>query len=622
MGYEVIFIRIIGLSFGSSTYSFTVMLLSFITGISVGSTIVSRLKVKRPLWLFAVCQLAVVAALLAATPLMSRLPYLITLLRIELQEAGLGFELYQLGKAALCLAVLLVPTTCLGFSFPLVAQIQARHPQQIGTRVGSTYAWNTVGNLLGVAVISLVLLPQLGLLGGFHVNLALNFSAGLALLLVAGEVKLGRRIAAGTAASLAVCVYLAVGTGWLESINFGRNHLRLRSGPSSSLDAGTRVRHPATSFEAWKRTYVGPEAGSRFFFQEDAHTTVLVGGNEQNIQLFVNGKPDASTFADLDTQLLLAHAPLFLALKARTLLVIGYGSGITVGSALRHSIEDADIVEISSAVLNADVVFADHNYHVLDDPRVRTYLDDGQSFLGTVPNSYDVIISQPSNPWVAGIGALFTVEFFENVRNKLNPGGVFSLWFHTYEQSDEATQLVVRTLGSVFSHVMLFGDNDMGNLIAVASMERMEPDFATMEDRYREPEIRKNLARLGIPNLAAFLSHHRVSQDQFSKMISPGELNRFGYERLEYWGPRSFFSGESSFFIENYDPLVQGVTEKTDILFDRYRAYRDAAGHPLTFREFEATARYALSMGGYGSKVAKSIVARARRSGFSIRISD
>ena len=489
--------------------------------------------------------------------------------------------------------MLLLPTTCLGFSFPLVAQIQARHPRQIGTRVGSTYAWNTVGNVLGVVLTSLVLLPQLGLLGSFHVNLALNFSAGLGLLLVAGELKLGRRMADGAAASLAVVVYLAVGTGWLEPINFGRNHLRLRSGPSASLDAGALARHPATSFEAWKRTYVGPEAGSRFFFQEDAHTTVLVGGNEQNVQLFVNGKPDASTSTDLDTQLLLAHAPLFLAPKARTLLVIGYGSGITVGSALRHPIESTDIVEISNAVLEADVVFADHNYHVLDDPRVHTYLDDGQSFLGTVPYRYDVIISQPSNPWVAGIGALFTVEFFENVRNRLNPGGVFSLWFHAYEQSDEATRLVVRTLGSVFSHVMLFGDDDLGNLIAVASMERMEPDFEAMEDRYREPEIRENLARLGIPNLAAFLSHHRVSQDQFSEMIGPGELNRFRSERLEYWGPRSFFSGESSFFIEDYDTLLQGLTEKTDILFDRYQAYREAAGHPLTFREFQAVARYA-----------------------------
>ncbi len=620
MGYEVLFTRVIGLSFGSSTYSFTVMLMSFITGISIGSAIVSRLKVKRPLWLLAVSQFAVVVALLVATPLVSRLPYLIALLRIELQGANLGFELYQLGKASLCLAVLLLPTTCLGFSFPLVAQVQARHPRQIGARVGSTYAWNTVGNVLGVAVTSLVLLPQLGLLGGFHVNLAFNFSAGLVLLLVAGKVKLMRRVVAGAAASLAVMAYLTVGTGWLESINFAKNHLRLRSGPAPSLDAEARLRHPATSFETWKQTYLGPEAESRLFFQEDAHTTVLVSGNNQNIQLFINGKPDASTSHDLATQLLLAHAPLFMAHNTGTLLVIGFGSGITAGSALLHPVERADIVEISPAVLAADSVFAEYNHHVLDDPRVRTYLDDGQSFLRTVPYRYDVIISEPSNPWVAGIGALFTVEFFETVRSRLNPGGVFGFWFHTYEQSDEGTQLVMRTLGSVFPHVTLFADDRWADLVAVASMERIEPDFPRMESRFSDPAIREDLARLRIFNLAAFLSHHRVSQDRFSELVDPGPLNRARHERLEYMGPRNFFVDTDSFFIEPFDPLIQGVTEQTDVLLDRYIAYRAATGHPLTRKEFEEAARYAAEMGGYGPKVAEAIAVRARRAGINIRL--
>ena len=622
MGYEVLFTRVIALSFGSSTYSFTVMLMSFITGIGVGSALVSRLTVKRPLWLLAISQFTVVAALLVATPMVSRLPYLIALMRIELQEASFGFELYQIGKALLCWAILLIPTTCLGFSFPLVAQIQARPPRQIGARVGSTYAWNTVGNVLGVAVTSLVLLPQLGLLGGFHFNLGLNLSAGVALLLVVGKVKPMPRVLAVGAAGLTVILYLALGTGWPDSINFARNHLRLRSGPSPSLGAGDRFRHPASSFEAWKQTYVGPAAGTRLFFQEDAHTTVLVSGNKDNIQLFVNSKPDASTSKDLDTQLLLAHGPLFLAPEARTLLVIGYGSGITAGSALKHPIERADIVEISSAVLNADTIFKDYNYQVLDDPRVRTYQDDGQSFLRTVPYRYDVIISEPSNPWVAGIGGLFTVEFFETVRRQLNPGGVFTLWFHTYEQSDEGTRLLVRTLGSVFPHVTLFGDDDMGNLVAVASMERIEPDFEAMERRFEEPAIREDLARLGISNLLTFLSHHRISQDTFSEMIDPGEFNRIGHERLEYWGPRSFFSRVNSFFIEEHDPLVQGVTEETDILFEHYRVYREAAGRPLTFREYEAAARYAQTMGGYGPRVAQSIAARARRAGFIVRVGE
>lgn len=614
MGYEVIFIRIIALSFGSSAYSFTVMLMCFITGIAVGSTIVSRFSIERPLWLLAASQLAVVVSLLLATPLVSRLPYLIALLRIELIDVRLGFEYYQLGKAFLCLAVLMLPTTCLGFSFPVVAQIQARHSQQIGTRVGSTYAWNTLGNVLGVVVTSLVLLPGLGLLGSFHANLALNFSAGLALLLVAREGFVGRRVAVGVAAGVVVIFYLATGTGWLDSINLARNHLRLRSGPKTSLGQKARARHPASSFEAWKRTYVARETEMKyFFFDEDEHNSVLVSGNDKNIQLCVNGKPDAATrVQDLDTQLLLAHAPLFLAPQARTILVIGHGSGITAGSALRHPIERADIVEISRAVLNADFLFWKANYGVLGDPRVQTYLDDGQSFLRTSPNTYDVIISEPSNPWIAGIGGLFTKEFFKAVRSKLNTGGVFTLWFHAYEQSNSAVALVFRTLATVFPHVMVFGDNDLSNLIAVASSEKIRPDFAIMEQRYKEIAIRNDLARIGVPNLAGLLSHHRISQNRFSAMLDSGPVNTVGHERLEYIAPRSFFLGESSYLFDKNDPLVQGVKQRTDILLDHYIAYRAAIGNPLPRKDLEDTARYVASMGGYGQKVATAIVARSR----------
>jgi len=589
------------------------MLMSFITGIAIGSAIVSRLEIKRPLWLFGVSQLAVVAALLIATPLISRMPYLIGLLRIELQDATLGFELYQIGKASLCLAVLLLPTICLGASFPLVARIQARHPREIGTRVGSTYAWNTAGNLLGVVATSLVLLPWLGLRDGFHFNIALNFIAGAALLLVAGEAGVLRRVLVGTSASLVVGVYLAVGSGWSEAINLSKNHLRLRIGPAADLDAEARARHPTSSFEAWKQTYVAREGESRhFFFKEDAHAAVLVTGNANNLNLYVNSKPDASTSFDLDTQLLIAHASMFLAPDARTALIIGHGSGITAGSVMRHPLEQADIVEISPAVLSADAMFADANYAVLSDPRVRTFVDDGQSFLRTVPHRYDVIISQPPNPWIAGVGGLFTVEYFEKARNRLNPGGVFGFWFHAYEQSDEAVQLIVRTVASVFPHIMMFGTDDLGNLIAVASMEPIEPDFAKMEHRYQDSGIRKDLARLGISNLVALLSHHRISQQQFRQLTGPGPLNTVGHQRLEYMAPRSFFLGENSLYLDRFDPLIRGVAKKTDLMLDRYIAYRAEVGNPISRKELVDAARYAVSMGGYGRQVAKSIVARIR----------
>ena len=122
--------------------------------------------------------------------------------------------------------VLLVPTTCLGASFPLVAQIQVRRSPRLASHVGSTYAWNTVGNVLGTVITSLVLLPGLGLLGAFHFNFALNLAAGLMILFVAGEVPVFRRLAAGGVAAAAAGLYLAVGTAWLQPMRLGQRRCR------------------------------------------------------------------------------------------------------------------------------------------------------------------------------------------------------------------------------------------------------------------------------------------------------------------------------------------------------------------------------------------------------------
>jgi spermidine synthase len=593
MGYEVLFLRVIGLAFGSSTYSFTVMLMVFIAGIGIGSALLARRPAARPLALLGTSQLLVVAAFVAATPLVARLPYLLLLLRVPLHTAPGGFAVYLAGKAALCFAILLVPTVCLGFGFPLVAQIQARSPERTGALVGSTYAWNTVGNVLGVVVTTLVLLPRLGLLHAFHLVLALNLAAGLAILWVAREMPVVRRAAVAAAAGVVVAVYLVLGTSWTSPILLARDHLRLRTGPDPDAPPAERAAHATTSFAAWKKEYVvDPEALSAVHVSEDAHTSVLAIREGDDAFLFVNTKPDASTAGDLTTQALLAHAPLFLAPHARTIFVIGYGSGITAGSALRHPVERADIVEISPGVIEADVLFADHNYGVLHDPRTHVYLDDAQSFLRGVPRTYDVIISEPSNPWVAGVGGLFTVDFFERVRSHLNPGGVAAIWFHEYEQSSETVTLVLRTLRTVFPHVYLFREYDLGDVIAVASPEPIEIDFAAMERRFEDPAVREDLMRLGITNLVSLLSHQGTPPSLIDALIGSGPINTMRHERLAYVGPRSFFRGEYSADLRSLDSLAGGEVADDETLLGQYRAWRAEVGDPVSKEELDEAARY------------------------------
>lgn len=615
MGYEVIFTRLIALACGASTYSFTVMLMAFISGIALGSAIASRLRAPRPLWLLALAQLAVVVTLLATTPAIARLAYAVGRLRVATLADG-DFTLYVAGQAALCLAVLLLPTTCLGLGFPLVARVQARQPEDLGWRIGSTYAWNTIGNVLGATLTGALLIPWLGVLGAFHVALACNAAAGLLLLAVAGEAAPRARLAAATGALAVALLYLAAGSGWTDPIRFARAHLRLREGPPAGADAAAQAQHPATSFAAWQRAFViRPEAHPAFFFAEDAHATVLAYEQEGTRWLVVNGKPDASTAGDLDTQLLLGHAPLFLAPQARAVLVIGYGSGITVGAALRHPVERVDVVEISPAVMAADAMFADANEHALADPRVRVFADDGQSFVRAAPARYDVVISEPSNPWIAGIGGLFTVEFFTAVRDALAPGGAFVCWLHTYEQSDDNVALILRTLQAVFPEVTIFADRDFGDAIAVASRQPLAPDFAAMEARFATPAVRANLARLGVPNLAALLSHQRISPARLRGLLGDGPLNTAAHERLEYLGPRAVYAHDMSYLLEEADPLLAGAAPPTDVLLDQYLAERRRRGAPLPDEQLEAAARYVEQLGGYGEPIAAAIRARREQRG-------
>ncbi|MCZ6798191.1 MAG: hypothetical protein O7D36_09600, partial [Gammaproteobacteria bacterium] len=567
---------------------FTVMLMAFITGISLGSAIISRLRVERPLWLFGASQLFVVVALLAITPFISRLPYLLGLLRIEFQDAPFGFELYQLGKVGLCLVFLLLPTTLLGFGFPLVAQIQARRSPGIGYRVGSTYAWNTTGNVLGAVLTSLVLLPGLGLLGAFHFNLGLNLAAGLTVLLVASEVPLRRALVVGAVTMLVATGYASAGTRWIDTINLAPNHLRMIARPNDLANAADQARHPASSFDAWKRRYVIDLGETRaFYFEEDAQTTVLAIDKGIRVGLFINGKPDASTGADMPTQLLLAHLPMFLAPEARSILVIGHGSGITAGSVMRHPVEQLDIVEISPAVLNADRLFAEFNYGILDDARVRTYLDDAQSFLRAVPRRYDMIISEPSNPWVAGIAGLFTREYFQAMSARLNPGGLAVVWIQAYEQSDAGVALVLRTIESVFPHAMVARTPHYSDMIVIASNDPIEPDFEAMEDRFDQPAIRNDLARIAITNLASLILHYTMTQERFHEVLPPGPLNTISRQRLEYSAPRSLFNRDSSSFPWRTDPLFRGIVPGDSTILGRYLRYRAVAGEPVRYDELE-----------------------------------
>ena len=632
MGYEVLFVRVIGLSMGSSGHAFSVMLIAFIGGIALGSGLLSRLAVRSSPATLGLTQLGIVVAFLAATPLLARLPYLIDVLRIRLQGVPGGFELHLFLSALLCLAVLLLPTVLLGFAFPMVADLHTRHTGRAGAGVGTSYAVSTAGNVAGVFLGGLLLLPHLGLERALVALWALQLASGLMLLVLgrltsppAVPATASRRPlvpAALAVTAAAVLLYVLRAGGWSQTLTLVPDHVLLREGPLPTAAPAQRARHPASSFATWKRRYLLTESQGRFgqvVLAEDAHNSAVAFGPDRqrggSIYLAVNNKTDASTRDDVETQLLLGHAPMFLAPRARTVLVIGHGVGITAGAVLRHQPERLDLVEISPAVLRLDALFANENDYVLTDPRVRVHVDDGQSFLRAAPAGYDVIVSEPSNPWIAGIGDLFTVDFFRAVRARLNPGGLFTFWFHTYAQTDDTTRLLLRSLGQVFPHAELWSDPQVGNIIAVASAAPLAIDFHHLERRFADAAVARDLDRIGVPSLAAFLTLHRRSQAFPWPAVGPGPVNTLTRERLRHTAPRALFAGWSSYFIEQHDPLLHARpppgTPASASLFERYVAHRASTGDPLRNIEYETVADWVERRSGYGPGLATRLRTRA-----------
>ena len=186
------------------------------------------------------------------------------------------------------------------------------------------------------------------------------------------------------------------------------------------------------------------------FYRDGISGTVAVTREGDHVFLRVNGKMDAGTAVDMPTQLMSGHMPMLLHQDPRSVLVIGMGSGITAGAVARHPVQRLDIVEIEPAVVEASRFFAHIHGDVLKDPRTRVVFADGRNYLLTTPQRYDVIISEPSNPWIGGLASLFSVEFFTIARQRLRPGGMMLQWIQGYNIVPEDLRMVINTFRSVF----------------------------------------------------------------------------------------------------------------------------------------------------------------------------
>lgn len=529
MLYEIAWTRLLGLVLGSTTHAFSLMLATFITGIAIGALVLSRWGGLRRTWAaFGWAEVILAASLLISMFFYQYLSFWFIQLAGLLARREQAYPLYQLLQGILCFSVMIVPTICLGMTLPLASRIATTELSATGRAVGLVFAVNTIGTVLGTALTGLWLMPRLGLARTFAVGIAL--SAMLGLLVLTWHRLAGRR--QGLILPFLGTVLLV----WLAS-----SHLDGIWQRAFSLGIW-RAPNPPRTLAAFSRTVSDIPLA---FHKDGASATVDVYSwkdeTEEHLTLKVNGKADAGIQTDMITQLLLGHLPMLLRPAASQVLVIGLGSGITCGAVAEHpTLDRMDAVEISPEVIQAARLFSKHNGGVLDNPKLHIAVEDAKAFLQTTRRKYDLIISEPSNPWMAGVAAVFSREYYDSCAARLNRGGLIAQWMHVYEMTDQTIDVVLRTFLSSFPNMSIW-QPAQGDLILIGSREPFAVDLQQTAQRFGQPAVRKDLARAQLLTLPALLAHEIVPQQNGLFMVEEGPVHSDFLPTLEYRAQRDLF---------------------------------------------------------------------------------
>ena len=446
MTLENVLIRLINLSLGSSSYSFTMIVSVFVLAIAIGSYVVGRLKrLPRNLLFFNQLLIAILLILLYFS--FDTWPYWAHLIRISIQSNIAGFWAYYANVFVALTLVLILPVSLMGATVPITFHEIKRDLANVGRHSGLLFSWNTIGNLIGSLVGGIVLFYVLNLPGIFSLAI---FLAALSTCLVAWRLSIKYFSIAATAAVIALV--FASTTPFYDVSHFIFGTFRFRSPQSYSMSGPREFFRHLVGSRILKFHKDGPTA-SVAVTMEDLGITHFKG--RKPVSIIINGKSDSSTVDDIYTLKLSAHIPAILSSQRQKVMVIGLGTGVTAGElTLYPEIERIDVAEISQTVVEALPFFSNATFNVHKNPKVRIHIGDAFRVLGRSKDKWDIIISEPSNPWVTGVDQLFTREFYALAKQRLSPNGILLQWLQIYDANIEMVGMIVNTVMQEFQSVM------------------------------------------------------------------------------------------------------------------------------------------------------------------------
>ncbi len=559
MSYEVIWTRLLGLIAGPTTYSFTIVLVTFIAGLALGSMLFGWFadRVKRPFMLLIYSQFAAALLALGLSQILGNSQFFFAKLIYHFQDR---FAAASVSKSVILFGFMILPTLCLGATFPLVSKLFTESISKVGKSIGFAYSINTIGAVVGSFCAGFLLMPLLGKENSLSMVVGLQIFTSLIIgiyLLLAGRQYNLRLIALAlpALAGLYLCLHfpqwnrllLAQGkyyrfaeiipkmekTGWLEALWRGPEIL--------------------TGTEKRQLVYYGDGISG---FTTVLKTSDAFGNIDYS--LVISGKTDASSRGDMPTQVLSSHIPMMLHPNPKTVMVLGLASGITTGEVLYYPIERVDVLEISSEVVEASDFFIPWNNKVLSNPKTELIVQDGRAHLQLTNRKYDVITSEPSNPWMAGIANLFTKEFFALVKDRLNNDGIFCQWIHSYQMDWSAFSLVIRTFVSVFPDSILVRAQDSNYL-----MIGFNGNKTILENIRLNLQYAQRSSNITLRN--AELLYRFIVTENLAGLCDQGPIHTDNRPRLEFAAPKQMYAKDPT-VEKNIDNRKSFSRETTTLL--------------------------------------------------------
>lgn len=554
MAYLVIYLRFMIAFMDSYFYPLFLILSAFMLGLALGGTGLARFVDKRedPLLILGVIELIIGLSYMGILPLIDRFPILIASITGRFAHP---FWPMRLTEFFLVFVVMLIPALLLGLSFPLVCRVCTEKVERIGKSVSAVFAANAFGSLTGVLLGGIFLVTWLGIKKGNMVAFWSHIFVGLFFLLLCHSIS---RI---TKAGL---LLLSAGSFILFSFFLPLWDMPIfKTGPYryAYYTNGSQPHIGLTQMEASK------EKKEEIFYKQGFIADFTVTKEKKDISMCVNSKIECSTKRDLPARVLSGHLPLLLHAEPKDILIIGLGTGVTLGSAGQYPVRSIECIGVSRELIEAAGYFREFNNNALEDPRLKLINDDAVHYLLFTDNKYDVIISDPLSTLPDVIAGFFTREFFRVCMKRLKNSGIAAARLPVNGMKERTFKSVLHTWRDVFPFVNLW-ETDLGrDYLLIGSNQRIVWDYPLISDRLSKERISSDLLRISIKNPPSdLLSFYFMDEQGLDHYCMGSKIFTDDYALAESSGLRFRFAEKTESLLEEmghyrgtglFDPLLR-----------------------------------------------------------------